>query len=164
MPARSPVGTPRRGRALRDRRERRARPIALAHGGVAHRAELRAAGITRADVRTEIDAGRWKRRGRHTVQIGTGDLTREAALWQALWESGSGAILDGASALIACGLTGFSPRSIDVAIPDRNRRHRLPGVRLHRRRSLGPTAPSGIPRASPEQAALRAAQWAVSDR
>ncbi|KAB7745794.1 hypothetical protein GA707_06850 [Nostocoides sp. F2B08] len=138
--------------------------MALAHGGVAHRADLRSAGVTRADVRTEIEAGRWMRRGRHTVQIGTGDLSPEATLWQAVWESGSGAILDGVSALLVCGLTGFTPRSVDVAMPDRNRRHRLHGVRLHRRRRLGPVARTGIPRASPEHAALRAAQWAVSDR
>lgn len=159
-----PAVLPRRGRALRDRRERRARPIALAHGGVAHRADLRAAGITRADVRTEVEAGRWRRRGRHTVQIGTGDLSSDGLLWSAVWESGSGAVLDGVSALIACGLTGFTPGRIDVAIPDRNRRHRHPGVRLHRRRRLGPVTRSGIPRAGPDVAALRAAQWAVSDR
>jgi very-short-patch-repair endonuclease len=120
--------------------------------------------VTRADVRTEIDAGRWARRGRHTVQIGTGDLSPEALLWQAVWESGSGAVLDGVSALIACGLTGFTPHRIEVAIPDRSRRHRLPGVRLHRRRVLGPVTRTGIARALPERAALRAAQWAVSDR
>ena len=85
-------------------------------------------------------------------------------LWSAVWESRSGAVLDGVSALIACGLTGFSPQGIDVAIPDRNRRHRRPGVRLHRRRRLGAVARVGIPRARPDLAVLRAAQWAVSDR
>jgi very-short-patch-repair endonuclease len=155
---------PRRGRALRVRRELRARPIALAHGGVAHRADLRAAGVTRADVRTEVAAGRWILRGRQTVQIGTGDLSRDGVLWRAVWESGSGAVLDGVSALIAGGLSGFTPDRVDVTIPDRNRRHRVPGVRLHRRRSLGPISRVGIPRSLPEHAALRGAQWATSDR
>ncbi|MGA8047868.1 MAG: hypothetical protein WCA30_16540 [Dermatophilaceae bacterium] len=164
MTAKDRAHTPRRGRVLRDRRERRARPIALAHGGVAHRAALRAAGVTRADVRTEVEAGRWTRRGRHTVQIGTGDLSPEALLWQAVWESGSGAVLDGVSALIASGLSGFTQHLIDVSIVDRNRRHRLPGVRLHRRRRLGPVVHVGIPRAHAEAATLRAALWAVSDR
>ncbi|HHU09684.1 MAG TPA: hypothetical protein GXZ60_06680 [Intrasporangiaceae bacterium] len=153
-----------RGRARRHRRERRAAPIAAFHAGVAHRKDLRAVGITRADVRTEVEAGRWTRRGRHTVQIGTGELSDEAKLWVAVWESGSGAVLDGVSALIAGGLTGFTMRVIDIAIPDRNRRHRLPGVRLHRRRQIGPMLTGGIPRVRLEEAALRGAQWAVSDR
>jgi very-short-patch-repair endonuclease len=134
------------------------------HAGVAHRADLRAAGVTRAEVRTEVEAGRWTKRGRHTVQLGTGELSPEARLWQAVWESGSGAVLDGVSALVASGLRGFEPHRVDIALPDRNRRHRMPGVRLHRRRVLGPVEAVGIPRARADVAALRAAQWAVSDR
>jgi len=88
----------------------------------------------------------------------------EALLWQAVWESGSGAVLDGAAALVACGLTGFRPEVIDVALPSRSRGHALSGVRLRRRRELGPCLDVGVPRTRPEAATVRAAQWAKSDR
>jgi hypothetical protein len=63
-------------------------------------------GVSRADVRSEVVAGRWTTRGIHTVQVGAGPLSAEADRWRAVWESGSGAVLDGASALHAAGLTG----------------------------------------------------------
>ena len=56
------------------------------------------------------------------------------------------------------------PDRIDVAVPANHRIHRLDGVRVHRRRVIGPTRRAGIPRTAPEWAALRAAGWARSDR
>lgn len=154
-----------RHRLPRAERTRRALEIAGLHAGLAHRRDLLRAGVTRADVRTEVSAGRWATAGRHTVCVTAGlPLSGEALLWQAVWESGSGAVLDGASALVAGGLTGFSPDRIDVAVPANHRIHRLDGVRVHRRRVIGPTRRAGIPRTAPEWAALRAAGWARSDR
>jgi len=120
--------------------------------------------VSRYDVQTEIDAGRWVRAGRHTVVIGTHAPTGKSLLWRAVWESASGAVLDGVSALVAVGLKGFEPDAIDVSIPANNRHHRVDGVSLHRRRVLGPVTSAGIPRAKPEQATIRAARWARSDR
>jgi hypothetical protein len=134
------------------------------HGGVAHRRDLRAVGVTRADVRTEIDAGRWTAAGRHTVLIGTGTPAGEALHWRAVWETGAGAVLDGVSALQAAGLKGFTADHVDVAIRSSNRSHRVEGVRRHRRRDLGEVLRNGIPRARPELATVRAAQWASTDR
>lgn len=151
-------------RKPRAERERIAREVADRHGGVAHRRDLRAAGITRHDVASEVAAGRWTVAGRHTVVLGNAPPSAVALLWRAVWETGSGAVLDGASALVAGGLTGFTPEIIDVSMPSGNRRHAVAGVRRHHRRSLGPTVCVGIPRARPEAAALRAAQWARSDR
>lgn len=151
-------------RSPRARRASIAAEVAASHDGVAHRRDLRAAGLTRHDVASEIAAGRWVGAGRNTVVIGTGSLTGGARLWQAVWESGSGAVLDGAAALVASGLTGYRPETIDVAMPSRNRSHHLEGVRLRRRRELGPTLTTGVPRTRPETAAVRAAQWARTDR
>jgi hypothetical protein len=131
---------------------------------VAHRADLRAAGVSSKDVSSEVAAGRWSRAGRHTVVIGPFRLDPEALLWRAVWESGSGAVLDGVSALCAAGLKGFTPDRIDVSIPANNRRHRVEGVRLHRRRDVGPVIDAGLPRLRPEVATIRAALWARSDR
>ncbi|MBB2985398.1 hypothetical protein [Terracoccus luteus] len=153
------MGSPRRhDRALR------ATVVAAASGGVAHRRDLRAAGLTRHDVATEVAAGRWLAVGRHTVATTTGDPSREALWWRAVWESGAGAVLDGVSALQAQGMTGFETAVIDVSMPSANRDHDVAGVRLHRRRVVGPVAGGGIPRAHPVQATIRAAQWATSDR
>ena len=138
--------------------------LAADHGGVAHRRDLRAGGVSRADVRTEVAAGRWTAAGTHTVVIGTGPLSADGARWQAVWESGAGAVLDGVSALHAAGLTGFTSPTIWVSVPMACRRRPCAGVRATRRRTIGPVAGAGIPRVKPEFAAVRAADDATSDR
>lgn len=141
-----------------------ARTISALHDGVAHRRDLRSAGLTRHDVASEVAAGRWTLAGRHTVVIGTGEPTGRALLWRAVWESGSGAVLDGACALIAAGLKNFTTARIDVTMPANHRAHRVDGVSLHRRREVGAVISVGLPRVRPEVAAIRAAGWAASDR
>src|SRR5436305_4356524 len=95
------------GRATRAARAAVARELASVQGGVVHRAALRSRGVSRADVRSEVAAGRWTALGRHTVLVGTPPVSEQARLWQAVWESGGGAALDGVAALCAAGLTGF---------------------------------------------------------
>jgi hypothetical protein len=102
--------------------------------------------------------------GRHTVVIGPGPVSRPGLLWRAVWESGSGAVLDGAAALTASGLTGFTPQVIDVSVPAGTCPRPVEGVRVRRRRSLAPVFPTGLPRVRPEWATIHAAQWAGSDR
>ena len=151
-------------RLTREERAARAATLAAIHGGVAHRRDLRDLGVSRADVRSEVTAGRWTAVGRHTVIIGTGPMEGRARLWWAVWESGSGAFLDGACALVAGGLKGFEPARIDVALPHRHKGQQLFGVRLHLRRDLGPVLEAGLPRTRSEHAVIRAAHWARSDR
>jgi len=154
-------------RACLSRAERTARATEIAKrcGGVAHRADLRAVGVSRDDVRSEVRAGRWAVLGRHTVGItGTDVLSREALWHRAVWESGSGAALDGGAALCAAGLRGFVPWRLDVSIPHANRQHRLDDVRLHRPATLPPTTGGRLRRVLVEHAALRAACWARTER
>lgn len=158
------VSQTQRRRLHRSERDARARSVAEAEETLAHRAQLRAVGITRADVRTEVEAGRWQLHGRHSVALSAGPLSPEARRWQAVWESGAGALLDGAAALLAAGVTGFVPDRLDVSLPHANRAHRLEGVRLHRRRTMPPRTGAGLPRVAPAVAAIHAASWAVSDR
>jgi very-short-patch-repair endonuclease len=153
-----------RRRLPRAERARIAGEVAADHDGVAHRKDLRSRGVSRADVRSEVAAGRWRTEGRHTVVIGTAVMSEEARRWHAVWESGPGAILDGVSALQAAGLRGFTSDAIDVSVPRGNRRHEVTRVRVRRRRVLGATIDAGVPRARPELAALRAAEWAATDR
>ncbi len=81
-----------------------------------------------------------------------------------MWESGSGSRLDGVAALEASGLTGFEAPAIDVSIPSNNRRHRVQGVRLHRRSLMPPAGAAGVPRVDVPHAAVHAAVWAATDR
>lgn len=141
-----------------------AQPIAAKFDGIAHRRELRAAGVSYADIRGEIEAGRWHRLGRHTVGVGTRVLTERARWAHAVWESGSGAALHGVAALKAAGLTGFQLDVIDVAIPTNNRRFHVDGVRLTHCVQMPPVIDSSIPRVAPEHALLFAMQKAPSDR
>lgn len=98
------------------------------------------------------------------MQIGTGDLDAAAKQWQALWESGAGAALDGVTALLAAGLTGFADSRLDVSIPRDNRWHPVTGVLLHRRRPMPAVRDSGPRRVVPEVAVIHAAAWARTDR
>lgn len=151
-------------RRRRETRHRAAEPVFDAHGGVARRKDLKGVGISRDDLRTELRAGRWTSGGIHTVVAGP-EITEQLGLhWRAVWESGSGAVLDGVSALIAAGLTGFTHSGIDVSVPHGNQVHIVQGVRARTRRRLSPTSVSGVPRVRPEQAAIRGAELAVSDR
>lgn len=156
-----PVGVLR----ARDRRADVARRLAESHDGVVHRAALRDAGISRHEVRLEVLAGRWGTAGRHTVLV-DGRSTPEGAArwWWAVWESGSGARLDGVSALSAQGMEGYAEAAVHVTVPRESRVHRQRGVTLHWRRDPDPAMEVGVPRSRPEWATLRAAQWARTDR
>ena len=134
------------------------------HGGVVHRRMLAQHGIDRDAIRNEVAAGRWFKVGLHTVAIGCAELSTVARWWRAIWESGSDARLDGATSLVAHGMTGFSPAVIDVSIPAGNRHHAVEGVRLHLPRQPAPAVGAGIPRVSTQVGMIHAAQWAVSDR
>lgn len=165
----------------RTRRREVAEQLAMAHGGVVHRRQLREVGISHHDVRTEVRAGRWRPLGRHTVLVfGIPLALRDAASgaaaatsgpqdptarwWWAVWESGSGAVLDGVSALIASGLTGYQEEVIHVTCPRGARPNRLHQVRLRRVIHVEGLPGGGVPRTRPEVAVIRAAQWARTDR
>lgn len=139
--------------------------LAAGHGGLVSRAQLRNAGIDRHAIRTEVAAGRWAVAGRHTVVVLAAPQTGAGRWWQALWESGTGAMLDGAAALQASGLSGYRPGAIDVTVPwSTTRWSAVEGVRVHRRRAV-PLGPStGVPRVCVESAVIHAAQWARTDR
>lgn len=131
--------------------------LAVEHDGVVHRRTLAQHGIDRDGIRNEVVAGRWFKAGLHTLVIGSPELSAVAQRWRALWESGSGARLDGATALLAHGMTGFTPAAIDITLPGSSRHHAVDEARLHRHRRPAPTVGADV-------ATIHAAQWAVSDR
>lgn len=102
-------------RSQRVRRHEIARTLADAHDGVVTRADLRAAGVTRADPRR----GRAERlapgRLAH-AQHRRGRTARTGTLVAGAVESGRHAVLDGATALQASGLTGWREDVIHISV------------------------------------------------
>ncbi|SDP47822.1 hypothetical protein SAMN04489867_2597 [Pedococcus dokdonensis] len=128
---------------------------------------LRAVGVDRRAIRHAIDTGRWVLHGNQTVALSHEPLSPQADLWRAFWEVGPRiAVVDGASALVAAGLTGFTTRMTQVSVPHGSDPGRVSGVEVHRVTSRPPedVLRTGPPRTTPAVAAIRAAQWAVSDR
>ena len=153
-------------RELRRRRLARAMALADLQGGVISLDQLRESGVTRGQVRAQLAAARWQRVHSLVVATHTGKLSEVATWWAAVLEGGPQAYLDGASALIAEGLTGFTWDHIRVSVPPSARVRRAEGVviRRTRRHDSAVVRDVGIPRVRPDVAAVRAALWARSDK
>jgi hypothetical protein len=135
-------------------------------GGVVSRIQAYDVGVSRAQVRANVRARRWRRVGSQTISLTTGPLSRSGQLWSAVFEAGPRAFLDGTAALEVAGLRHFSPRPVRVSVPRgaRVRRARGLDIRQTRRWSSADVAAVGIPRSRPAVAAIRAALWARSDK
>lgn len=146
-------------------------PLAAAQGGVVSRTQLYALGLTRAEVRAQLRAHRWRALGRHCVVTHTGPITVVARHWAAVVEAGPRCAVDGESSLVLAGLERYEPRAIRVSVP-RGARIRHPGadvdIRQTRRWSpddvVSDVGERGIPRTRPGVAAVRAVLWARTDR
>jgi hypothetical protein len=152
----------------RHRHVRRARiaRLAAATDDVLSRRELYAAGLTRAELRAELRAQRWKVHGSNTVAVHAGPISSRASMRRAVFEVGADAALDGVSALIFAGLEHFSSDVVHVSISKGARASRSRGVRIHetRRRRDDDLVTQGLPRVRNEIAAIRGALWASSNR
>ncbi|RIK14681.1 MAG: hypothetical protein DCC50_10490 [Acidobacteria bacterium] len=147
-----------------ERRDRIAGPVAQAHGGVARRQDLLAAGLTRHDIDGQLRRRLWHRAGRHTVVVEGSRPEGEGRYWQALWELGPRSVLDGPTALVVSGLTSWTEEIVHVSVPRNATVGTLEGVRRHVLRDVGPAITTGLRRTKPHVAAVRAAEWARSDR
>lgn len=147
-------------------RRRAARDEADDFAGVLPRWRLLDLGYDHAAVQREIEAERWRSLGTHTVAVHTGTVDARAHWHRAVWETAADvALLDGTTALIAAGMTGWSDDAIHVSVPRNARCPEVEGVQVHRvRRTAGEVAPGILRRSRVEVAALRAAAWVRSDR
>lgn len=134
--------------------------------GVLSRRQLYEMGVTRWQVRAQVDARRWQRTGRQTVSVRTGRLDERAVRWVAVLETCPLAALAGASALLEAGLTGVSERVVHVIAPKSSRPRRSRGVRVHesRRYRDDDVHIDGLRRVRTPVAVVQAALWATSDR
>ena len=118
----------RRTRDLRLARARRVAALASRQGGVVSRTQVYDLGLTRAEVRAHVRAGRWRKVASQSLAVKTGTLSAEGTWWAAVFEAGPRAFLDGASALVAAGLEKFECRTIRVSVPRGARVRRAKGV------------------------------------
>ncbi|MEO8750051.1 MAG: DUF559 domain-containing protein [Allobranchiibius sp.] len=158
----TPLSLPLPGCGRRKFRAEATRQLAELQDGVCSRTQLRALGVTRDDVRHEVAAGRWGIAGAQTVQLSTGGAT---ASWRsAIWETRGDARLDGVTALLVAGLTGWNEDVVHLSVMAGSRVRPVPGVHIHQLRSRENDVVGDPPRTSIDWAALRAASWASSDR
>lgn len=152
---------PRHTAALADAAE-----IATRQGGVASRKQLYAAGVTRWQIRRQVDARRWQKIGDQSVATHNGDIADEGWRWAAVFQGGPRACLDGAAALVAAGLARFTVDRLRVSVPRgaRVRRTNLFDIRQTRRWDAQDIVSFGVPRTRPAVAAVRAGLWAKSDK
>lgn len=140
--------------------------LADAQGGVLSRPQLYAHGVSRAEVRVQLRAGRWQCLTDQAIALHNGEVSDEGHRWAAVIQGGPRAQLDGAASLVASGLERFTIERIRVSVPRgaRIRRCRRYDIRQTRRWSADDRVESGIPRTTTPVAAIRAALWAVSDK
>jgi very-short-patch-repair endonuclease len=159
------VKRPRRTAVLRDQRRKRVLALAAEQEGVVSRRQVYAAGLTRAEA--NVRAGRWQRLLSQSIYVHTGPVPDAAFPWAAVFEAGPRAFLDGESALVAAGLSGYTTTTVRVSVPRgaKVRRGRGLNIRQTRRWTADDVVTtSGVPRTRPAVAAIRAALWAKSQR
>jgi very-short-patch-repair endonuclease len=158
---------PRRTAALRDQRRKRVLALAAEQEGVVSRRQVYAAGLTRAEVLANVRAGRWQRLLSQSIYVHTGPVPDAAFLWAAVFEAGPRAFLDGESALVAAGLTGYTTTTVRVSVPRGAKVRRGRGLNIRQTRRWAAddvVTTSGVPRTRPAVAAIRGALWAKTPR
>ncbi len=144
----------------------RVEEAALDSGGVLSRRQTTEFGLHRDVVARLVRDRRWARCGTRSVVTHCGPIDPIGLRWRAVHEVGGGALVDGVSALQAAGLRGLADEIVHVSVHKLKRAPDVEGVEVHKlaRRLCDDDMPTGLPRTRPALAALRAAQWAVSDR
>lgn len=104
--------------------------------------------MTRAQVRTQVDRGRWQRPHRGVLVTHNGPLTREQELWACLLAAPPGSALAGPTAAWLEGLRGFESDEIWLVIPQGQRRQAMDGAVVKWSSQLGPrdVHPLRVPR------------------
>ncbi len=153
-------------RGYRQQRAAAVADFAVTQDDVVTLRQLYSIGLSRSEVRAELRARRWSRRGSQAVVVHNGPLLPRSRLWVAVLNAGADAALDGVSALQAAGLENFDSGVIHLSVSKGARYRRARGVRVHetRRRKSTDLASIGLPRVKPGIAAVRGALWARTDR
>jgi hypothetical protein len=130
--------------------------LALAgeQAGVIARRQLLALGLTPAQARAAVEAGRWQRLLPGAYLTHTGPAPEPARLWAAVLAAGAGAVVGPPGTLWLKGLLPDLPPTIEVWVPHRRHVQGAVGLRLRRSRTL---ALAAHPVARPPQLRLERA-------
>lgn len=96
--------------------------------------QLRALGVTHAEVRHQVFIGRWARRSKEVVSTTTGPLSPEQKLWLGVLHAGDSAMIAGLSAAAVRGLKGWDRDEITVLVRNPMSFEPLEGFRFFRSR------------------------------
>lgn len=118
----------------RTQAERALADLAGRQWGVVSRAQLTAIGLGRGAIDARLSAGRLRRLHRGIYAIGGAVLPREGRALAAVLACGEGAVLSHVSAAVHWGLLSYDAARPEVTAPAS--RAGVPGIRLHRTRSL----------------------------
>lgn len=132
--------------------------------GVATFSQLLAAGLTRAEVRSQLDAIRWRRHGDRTVLAHNHAPTRRQLMWIAVLDPTGCVCLGGLTALETAGFRffGLELDLVHIVVQHGAKTWRHPLVKVHESRRLHPLdldPASNIPRTRVPRSALDAAAW-----
>ena len=146
-----------------------ARRLLTSQSGVASIGQLEGAGLTRHQVRAQVDAGRWRRFGEHCVLNHNFEPTRQQWMWIALLDNRGPAALAGFTSLELRDFRFFGeePQQIHVVVQRGAEYHRFPGVKIHESRRFDPAdvvVTQGFPHLPFARSALDAAAWQPSRR
>lgn len=138
--------------------------LALAQEGVALRRQLRAAGLSAAAIRAELDARRWQPWGAHVVVLHNAEPTRRQLMWASVLDAGPPAALASHTALELAGFVPFAAEAarIHLLVARGMKVTPHPEVVVHESRRVqaeGHVRHGGLPCTSVERSALDAAAW-----
>jgi putative AbiEi antitoxin of type IV toxin-antitoxin system len=138
------------GQELRARDRRIWALVKRQHGVISHR-QLRDLGLGRSSIRWRVNSGRLHPVRRGVYAVGRPEMSPQGRWVAALLACGPGAVLSHSSAAALWGFGGELRGLIEVSLPP-GRRSRRPGIRAHRRATLGAaevTEHDGIPVTAP---------------
>jgi very-short-patch-repair endonuclease len=122
---------------------RELRELAKDQHGIITRAQAIAAGLSPDTIKRRLASGTWRRAGRGVYSIYSGKSTRDGDLWTAVKRAGDGAVLSHETAAEVHGFADptWRIRQIHISVPagrTADKRHKIRGVTIHRRRDLVP--------------------------
>ncbi|GAA5114247.1 hypothetical protein GCM10023339_19580 [Alloalcanivorax gelatiniphagus] len=108
--------------------------LALAQAGLLGHRQLRAAGVTRGEIRNHLRVGRWAVRSGEVVSTTTGPLSLEQRLWLGVLHAGPTSMVGGLNAAACRGLERWPRQEITVLVSNPLSFEPLPGYRFFRTR------------------------------
>lgn len=108
--------------------------LAQAQAGLLSHRQLRALGVTPAEIRHHVEVGRWARRSREVVSTTTGPLSPEQRLWFGVLHAGPSAMIGGLTAAALHGLRGWSRDDITVVVANPHSFDPVEGLHFFRTR------------------------------